>query len=126
MSKLGQFFDFTSGQIKFLLAMCVTALALGLYLMIRTYATPPPEAVSLPVFMADSDNSITGLFKIDPNTSPVDSLELMPGIGPVLADRIVTYRQHSHFDQAIDITEVKGIGPKLFEKIRPYIKVKQP
>lgn len=125
MSKLGQFFDFTSGQTKFLLVLCATALTLGLYLMIRNYATPPPNAVSLPVFMAESDNSITGLFRIDPNTSPADSLELLPGIGPVLADRIVEYRQHSRFNQAIDLTEVKGIGPKLFEKLRPYIQVRQ-
>ena len=125
MSKLGQFFDFTSGQTKFLLVLCATALTMGLYLMIRTYATPPPNAPSLPVFIAESDNSVTGLFTVDPNTSPVDSLELLPGIGPVLADRIVEYRQHNRFDQAIDITEVKGIGPKLFEKIRPYIRVRQ-
>ena len=39
------------------------------------------------------------------------------------ADRIVEYRQHNRFEREVDLTEVKGIGPKMFERLRPYLKV---
>jgi predicted flap endonuclease-1-like 5' DNA nuclease len=125
MGKLGQFFDFTTGQIRFLVILCATALLMGLYLLIHSYATPTTEAVSLPVFLADQDSRVTGMFVLDPNTAPADSLELLPGIGTVIADRVVEYRQHRYFEREVDITEVKGIGPKLYERIRPYLKVKR-
>ena len=69
------------------------------------------------------DQQYTGVFLLDPNTAPVDSLELLPGIGRVLADRIVEYRQHHQFAREVDLTEVKGIGPKMFERLRPYLRI---
>ena len=76
------------------------------------------------MFLADEDRKFTGVFQLDPNYAPADSLELIPGIGPVLADRIVAYRQHYRFETEIDITNVNGIGPKKFERIRAYLKVR--
>jgi competence protein ComEA len=82
--------------------------------------------MSLPVIMGDIDREFTGTFVLDPNTAPVDSLELLPGIGKVLADRIVEYRQHHAFEREVDITEVKGIGPKVYDRLRTYLRVKRP
>ena len=53
-------------------------------------------------------------------------MELLPGIGRVLADRIVDYRQRRRFERPVDLTEVKGIGAKLLEQLRPYIRINQP
>jgi len=126
MGKVSRFFDFSDRQLRFLVVLCSTAVLLSLYLFIRSYATPTPQALSLPVILGDQETQYTGLFTLDPNTAPADSLELLPGIGPVLADRIVAYRLHTPFSSEIDVTDVKGIGPKLFERIRPYLKVHRP
>jgi len=93
---------------------------------VRTYTVRASEGVGLPVFLGDPDTKLTGAFVLDPNTAPVDSLELLPGIGKVLADRIVEYRRQQPFEREIDITDVHGIGPKLFERIEPYLCIKRP
>lgn len=126
MGKVSRFFDFSRRQLRFLTVFSSTAVILALYLFIRSYASPTTDAVTLPVFLGDNEIQYTGLFVLDPNTAPIDSLELLPGIGPTLADRIVAYRTHSHFSTEIDITEVKGIGPRLYERLRPYLKVSRP
>jgi predicted DNA-binding helix-hairpin-helix protein len=112
---MNRFFDFSPSQLKFLAALSATALVMGGYLFLRSYAYPPDNPPALKVFI--------GIFVLDPNTAPADSLELLPGIGPVLADRIVEYRQQKRFEREVDITEVKGIGPKLYERLRPYLKI---
>jgi len=123
MSKLALFFDFTTVQLKFVFGLSAIALILAVILLIRTLATPVGDLESLPVFLGDSDQQYTGVFVLDPNTAPADSLELLPGIGRVLADRIVEYRQHNRFEREVDLTEVNGIGPKKFERLRPYLQI---
>lgn len=126
MGRLGQFFDFTKGQLRIVLILCATSLLMGLYLLLRTYGNPGPEPVNFPVFLAESDRIVTGVFVLDPNTAPADSLELLPGVGRVIADRIVEYRRHHRFESEIEITRVRGIGPVIYERMRPYLKVRQP
>ena len=59
---------------------------------------------------------------LDPNTCPVDSLVLLPGIGPALATRIVEARASGvHFACARDLQEIRGIGPKLSARITSYL-----
>ncbi len=123
MNKLASFFDFTTIQMRFVLGLSASALILAVIILINTLATPVGETESLPVFLGDGDQQYTGVFLLDPNTAPVDSLELLPGIGRVLADRIVEYRQHHHFAREVDLTEVHGIGPKMFERLRPYLRI---
>lgn len=125
MGKVADWFNLTAAQSKFVIAMGIVALILCAVLFIRTYSTEAAQQ-ALPVFVSDPDTKFTGLFVLDPNTAPADSLELLPGIGRVLADRIVEYRATHRFKSEIDITEVKGIGAKLFEQIRPYLKVAVP
>jgi DNA uptake protein ComE-like DNA-binding protein len=126
MGRLSEFFDFSTAQLRFLMVLCSLAVLTSAYLLIRSYTTAGPEAMSLPVIMGDVDREFTGTFVLDPNTAPVDSLELLPGIGKVLADRIIEYRQHHAFERELDITEVKGIGPKLYDRLRPYLRVRRP
>jgi hypothetical protein len=123
---MNQYFDFTSGQLKFLAALAATALLMGGYLFIRSYAYQPADSPPFEIILGENEAKFTGIFVLDPNIAPADSLELLPGIGKVLADRIVAYRQHQRFEKEIDITEVKGIGPRLYERIKPYLKVKHP
>ncbi|MFQ6009083.1 MAG: ComEA family DNA-binding protein [Candidatus Zixiibacteriota bacterium] len=120
---MNRFFDFSPAQLRLLAALSATALVMGVYLLLRAYAYPPDNPPTLKVFVGDDDQVFTGLFVLDPNTAPADSLELLPGIGPILANRIVEYRKLKRFEREIDITEVKGIGPKLYERLRPYLRI---
>ncbi len=122
---MNRFFDFTPKQIKFLGVLTVTALIMGGYLFVRSFTVPTVDSPDLQVFIGENEPVFTGIFVLDPNTAPADSLELLPGIGTELADRIVEYRQHNRFEKEVDITEIKGIGPKMYEKLKPYLKIQK-
>lgn len=58
------------------------------------------------------------------NTATEAELESLPGIGPVLARRIVDHRRHhGPFARLEDLLQVEGIGPKLLERLRPLVAV---
>lgn len=62
--------------------------------------------------------------KININRASREELEILPGIGPVIAERIVAFRQdNGSFKTIQDIQKVKSIGPKTFEKVKEYITV---
>jgi len=59
---------------------------------------------------------------IDVNRASAADLEALPGIGPVLAARIIAYRQaHGPFKSIDDLEQVSGIGPKKLALIKPYL-----
>ncbi len=61
---------------------------------------------------------------IDVNLSTAQELESLPGIGPILAQRIVEHRmQAGGFQSIADLDQVKGIGAKKLQALRPLIKV---
>ncbi len=61
---------------------------------------------------------------ININTADKDELTKLRGVGPVIADRILEYRQNNGaFENIEDIKKVKGIGPKTFEKMKDSITV---
>lgn len=69
----------------------------------------------------------TVAFPIDINTATAQELELLPGIGPIMAQSIVAYREtHGFFETAADVQNVPGIGPMTYEAIFPFIIVSQP
>ena len=55
------------------------------------------------------------------NTATAAELETLPGIGPVIARRIVEGRPYRSVD---DLDRVKGIGRKRLEEIRPPVMAK--
>ena len=63
-------------------------------------------------------------YPVDLNLASQELLEALPGIGPKLATRIITYRQaHGPFASVDDITRVSGIGPALLQQLRPRLTV---
>jgi competence ComEA-like helix-hairpin-helix protein len=59
------------------------------------------------------------------NTADSQLLQTLPGIGPKTAERIIEYRETAgRFSSPEDILNVKGIGPKKFERIKALISVR--
>jgi competence protein ComEA len=59
---------------------------------------------------------------VDLNRASEEDLQRLPGIGPVLARRIVEHRQaQGTFKEVDELRRVKGIGKKTFERIRAFV-----
>ncbi|MFB3896330.1 MAG: helix-hairpin-helix domain-containing protein [bacterium] len=85
----------------------------------------PPEPMSKTKSIPNSRLSAQSSGKININTATVSELDILPGIGPKLAERIILYRQqHGPFKRIDDIVLVSGIGPKRFEQMKNQITVK--
>ncbi|TFB12087.1 helix-hairpin-helix domain-containing protein [Candidatus Marinimicrobia bacterium MT.SAG.3] len=56
------------------------------------------------------------------NKAPIDGLTLLPGIGQIIAERIISRRNSIDSFKSVDeLLKVKGIGKIKLNKIRPYI-----
>ena len=59
--------------------------------------------------------------KVNINTATAEELAKLPHVGAKAAQRIVEYRSaHTSFKSVDELRNVKGIGPKVIEGIRPY------
>lgn len=64
---------------------------------------------------------------IDLNTATLEQLDTLPGIGPAKAQAIIDYRNASGgFYSTEELMEVKGIGPKTYERLKDKITVTKP
>jgi len=69
-----------------------------------------------------SGGSAGGL--VDLNMADASALDSLPGVGPVLAQRILDWRtQHGRFSSVDELGEVSGIGDKLLAQIGPKVRV---
>ena len=79
----------------------------------------PTEATTKP---KNTEEEIAVSFPIDINTASYTELMALPGIGEVLAQRIVDYRtEHGPFEAVERIKDVNGISDKRFEDIKDLI-----
>ncbi|MBM3213953.1 helix-hairpin-helix domain-containing protein [Candidatus Poribacteria bacterium] len=62
--------------------------------------------------------------RVNLNTADSATLQTLPGIGPVLAERIIAYRKEAGgFHSVDDLIDVRGIGPKTLGKLRDLVTV---
>ncbi len=64
--------------------------------------------------------------RLDVNTAGAQELALLPGMGPVLAKSIEADRQaRGRFETVVDLQRVKGIGPRKWAQMKPWLEVNE-
>jgi competence protein ComEA len=92
--------------------------------------SPPVAASYAPTVAASSGpgtSSVGGKqerAKLDLNRASAQEFEQLPGIGPILAERIIDYRKSGKTFRTVgDLRGVKGLGKKKFDRIRALVTV---
>jgi len=58
------------------------------------------------------------------NTASQAALEELPGVGPVMAGKIIAWRtEHGRFSRVEELQEIDGVGPKTYAKLAPLCQV---
>jgi comEA protein len=116
--------------IKLALLALTIAVILGLGWPVPQVETPAPgpfkkaTVPSLPPVSRVGPSSAWTVARVDVNRASVEELEILPHVGPVLAERIVEWRrQHGRYRSVDDLQAVKGIGKKRLEQLRPLVTV---
>jgi competence ComEA-like helix-hairpin-helix protein len=92
---------------------------------------PPPDSGAAPAVSAPAPApahkpaaGAKPTHMVNLNTAGQAELELLPGIGPALASRILEERRRlGRFSSIDQLDDVKGIGPKLMAKLRPLVRI---
>jgi comEA protein len=128
---------FTRNEQRVLLFLSVCFLTGGAIKIYQDHYQPLPVTFMNPILREDGNPESSGgfasskdqteigsIFTVPLNTASQTDLEKIPGIGPVMAKRILSYRgQKGRFKTVEELLSVKGMGPKKLLKIRPYIKM---
>jgi competence protein ComEA len=71
-----------------------------------------------------SGSSVVAAGPLDLNAATLEQLEALPGVGPVLAQKILDWRTaHGRFSNVDELREVGGIGDKKYGDIAPKVRV---
>ena len=65
------------------------------------------------------EQTLTGTLNV--NDASADQWQLLPGIGPSTAAKVLDYRASHPFKTIEQVMRVKGIGRKTFNRIKPYL-----
>jgi competence protein ComEA len=92
---------------------------------VTDYEPHKGDKPAIPATMPSRPASATKMLPeapLDINLASREELMRLPGIGPVLAERIVADRQaNGPFRRVEDLTRIRGIKSRTLEKLRPYI-----
>lgn len=84
----------------------------------------PPKDTAAPSPDATESKPTTDSALLDLNQATQSELETLPGIGASKAKAIIAYREQLSGYRSVDqLLEVKGIGPKLFERIASLVRI---
>lgn len=104
---------------KVVVIFLASALIIGVGLNFFKAVKHSGTKVSEVKVLTEGESSEIGL---DINRATVEQLEALPGIGTVIACRIVEYREkHGRFKTVQDLLNVSGIGPKRLAVIKDFV-----
>lgn len=110
--------SYKNGNIFLVLTLLFAALSAALFFTGR----PQSEGYTVTAQRGDDSPRQPESCPLNINTATAGQLETLDGIGQVLAQRIVDYRNaNGPFASVDDLLEVNGIGPGILETIRPQI-----
>jgi len=76
--------------------------------------------VSLPLLATAAPATPDGVVNI--NTASAEQLQLLPRVGPTVAERIISFREaNGAFKKLEELVAVKGIGESSLERLRPFV-----
>ena len=85
---------------------------------------PEKKTPSKSVSLIKVEKTLKEAQRVDINTASAREISSIPGIGKVMAGRIVEYRQLNGFFYAQeDLLKVKGIGEMKLDRIKEYVKL---
>ncbi|GAB3435992.1 ComEA family DNA-binding protein [Actinophytocola sediminis] len=71
---------------------------------------------------APADGQPGAAARVDLNTATLATLDTLPGVGPVTAQRILDWRtQHGRFASVEQLREIEGIGPTRFSRLKDLV-----
>ena len=84
----------------------------------------PPAPAAGPGSPGDAGGGVGPAETLDLNRASAQELEALPGIGPVMAARIVEHREaNGPFTAVGQLRQVRGIGEKTFQELAPLVSV---
>lgn len=61
--------------------------------------------------------------QVNINTATEGELDLLPGVGPSIAKKVIAYRKSKKFADITHLMRIRGIGRKTFAKLKPFLSV---
>jgi competence protein ComEA len=114
--------------------LCGLAAAGLILLLVAPRRGQPIELLPAPTLAEGVTNAAltprpepTSVFPLDINAASVAGLDLLPSIGPSLAQSIIAFRDaNGPFESLEELLEVPGIGQRTFDAILPFITLEEP
>lgn len=119
--------DWLRGSPKLVAVLILGSLvAVGAWMTIapigRAPGQEPGQAIRIADVLATTPRAERARGRLDLNTASQAELELLPGIGPRTATRIIEFRSQVRAIRDVDeLLNVKGIGRRTVERLRPLV-----
>ena len=106
------------------LTFCILTASLGVLATPDAHAASPLSSSAAQVhgLLAATTTALKG--KLNVNDATQAQWELLPGIGPATAKKLVDYRTKKPFGDLTHVMRIKGIGRKTYNQIKPYLSLK--
>lgn len=89
-------------------------------------AAPPATPAQAPEEAGEPQTVVVARFPLELNAATLEELKLIPGVGEVLGQRMVQYRELlGGYSELSQLLEIKGIGEATYQKITAYLYLEQ-
>jgi competence protein ComEA len=100
----------------------LSTLAVGATMLSGAPASAAQQVEATPSLLASMLAASTKLEgKLNVNTASAKQWELLPGIGPAMAKKLIDYRAKRKFGDLTHVMRIKGIGRATYTNIKPFL-----